>query len=250
MTLIAAMLFGAPLAEAAAEPARVVVVTVTKGYRHESIPTAERVIGELASSSNWFRVTTWVREESELATALSAEALREIDLVMFVNTTGDLPLPDEAAFYAWLARGGAFVGVHSASDTLHASDAYLDMLGGEFDGHGPETSATIVVEAPHPSTAFLGQSITAFEEYYRIKRFDASKESTLLALHADTESGEPGLHPLAWCHRYGEGRVFYTALGHRIDIWESPWFRQHLFGGMAWAIAADRPATRRRAVRP
>jgi type 1 glutamine amidotransferase len=38
---------------------------------------------------------------------------------------------------------------------------------------------------------------------------------------------------------YGKGRVFYTALGHRPDVWQSPMFQQHLRGGIRWALGEE-----------
>src|SRR5690348_315956 len=40
----------------AAGPKKVLVVTVTKGFRHSSIATAERVLGQLAEKSGLFTV--------------------------------------------------------------------------------------------------------------------------------------------------------------------------------------------------
>jgi len=34
----------------------------------------------------------------------------------------------------------------------------------------------------------------------------------------------------------GDGRVFYTAFGHFIEVWSKEWFRKHLAGGIAWAM--------------
>jgi hypothetical protein len=48
---------------------------------------------------------------------------------------------------------------------------------------------------------------------------------------------------------YGNGRVFYTALGHRIDVWASPWFRQHITGALAWALHHE-PLPKRRIAAP
>ncbi|HYC70511.1 MAG TPA: ThuA domain-containing protein, partial [Opitutaceae bacterium] len=42
--------------------------------------------------------------------------------------------------------------------------------------------------------------------------------------------------PITWARRHGEGRVFYTALGHREDVWTNPVFQQMLFGALAWAV--------------
>jgi type 1 glutamine amidotransferase len=40
---------------------------------------------------------------------------------------------------------------------------------------------------------------------------------------------------VTWAHPYGKGRVFYTALGHREDVWTNPLFQDLLLGGLGWA---------------
>jgi hypothetical protein len=45
-------------------------------------------------------------------------------------------------------------------------------------------------------------------------------------------------YPLAWARMHGKGRVFYTALGHRDDVWASPMFQSMLVGGIKWATGA------------
>src|SRR6266705_915662 len=139
-----------------AAPKKLLVVTVTKGFRHSSIPTAEKVLGELAQKSGAFTVeyarvepkdAEFRRDDGKpdeekvdaairkvLAEKMSPEALRNYDGVMFANTTGDLPLPDKQAFLDSIKSGKAFIGMHSASDTLH-NTPYVEMLGGEFETH-------------------------------------------------------------------------------------------------------------------
>lgn len=190
------------------------------GYRHASIPVAEATIASLARAC-------FFRTAGELQSFDPAE----FDVVMFVNTTGELPLPDRDALVRWVREGGAFIGVHSASDTFHEFTDYLDMLGGEFDFHREEHTAAIVVEdRSHPSTATLTTPPALFEEYYHLKRFDAARVHVLLTAHDDD-----GVLPMSWWRSEGRGRVFYTALGHRDDVWKSEWFRQHLAGALAWA---------------
>jgi type 1 glutamine amidotransferase len=160
----------------------VAVVTVTEGYRHESIPAAEEVIAAIADRTGWF-TPVFIREEIDLQ-RLAPERLGDYSIVMFVNTTGELPLPDRDALVQWVRGGGTFVGVHSASDTLHSFDAYLDMIGGEFDFHGAETAAEVwIEEVAHPSTGTLQSPMTMFEEYYHFKRFDPEAVHLLAALH-------------------------------------------------------------------
>jgi len=183
------------------------------------------------------RVTNGVTEE-EMARALTAEKLREVKVVMFVNTTGPLDVPGRDDLLRWIAAGGSFVGVHSATDTWHEWPAYIDMIGAEFDSHPAQYVARIeVVDAEHPATAPLESPHAMLEEIYSLKNLDPAGLRPLL-----TTEGRM----LAWCKTYGAGRVFYTALGHRIDVWESPWFESHIAGAMVWALRRDE-APRRRA---
>src|SRR6185503_14702663 len=100
-----------------AAPKKVLVVTVTKGFRHSSIPTAEKILGELGQSSGAFTVD-YARTDEDIAQKMTKAALKGYDGVIFANTTGDLPLPDKEAFLDWIKSGKAFIGVHSAADTF------------------------------------------------------------------------------------------------------------------------------------
>ena len=203
------------------------MVTVTEGFRHDSIPAAEHFITELAPRLG-FEVT-FARTEVDLPIALAPPALERVKLVMFVNTSGQLQLPSRESLLTWIAGGGSFIGVHSASDTWHDWPAYIEMLGGEFDRHPAQSLQTIFDEragSPHP----------LFEEYYIFKNFDRTRVTMLLSLRSSPEDGRPGFFPLEWTRPYGQGRVLYTALGHRIEVWQDPWFRQHVADAIAWGL--------------
>ena len=218
---------------------RVLVVTATAGFRHDSIPTAEEVIAAIGEETRWFDAT-FVREEADMPAALSPEALANVKLVMFVNTTGELSPSSRAPLLAWIHDGGTFLGVHSASDTWHDWPDYIEMLGGEFESHPDQSLVSVVVRSrANAATATLESPHPLFEEIYRFKNFDAARVDLLLSI-------DPSL-PVAWTKRYGSGRVFYTALGHRIDVWTSPWFQQHLTGAIAWALHREAPPKRRAA---
>lgn len=242
-------MFAPVLLAAALGVDRIIVVTVTEGFRHDSIPTAERVIADLAPRLGF--EAAFVRDESELPAGLSTAALQSAKAVMFVNTTGDLPVPSREALLAWIASGGSFIGVHSASDTWHEWPAYIEMLGGEFDHHPDQTARTIFVDnASNPATASLPSPHDLFEEYYIFKNFDRNRVTVLLSLRTSPEDGAAGFFPLAWTRDYGQGRVFYTALGHRIDVWTSEWFQKHLEGAIAWGLRRDLVPRKRVAAKP
>jgi uncharacterized protein len=222
---------------ATAMTARVAVVTVTMGYRHASIPVAEETIAAIGERGGWF-TPRFFREEADLASFNPSD----YDVVMFVNTTGELPLPDRDALVRWVRDGGTFIGIHSASDTFHEFPDYLDMLGAEFDFHNEEHAAGVfVADRSHPSTGALASPVSIFEEYYHFRRFDPSR------VHLLVSANDEAVMPMSWWREEGRGRVFYTALGHREDVWQSEWFRQHLTGALAWAVAPQH-GPRRRAI--
>ena len=217
-----------------------IVVTATAGFRHDSIEAAEQVIAQLAAARG--AQVVFVRTEDEMRAKLTPETLRSAGAVLFVNTTGELPAESRAALLQWVARGGTFAGVHSASDTWHSSPEFIEMLGGEFDSHPPDFVAKIVVEdATHPATAGLPSPHEMLEEIYMLRNFDRTRVKLLLSLD--------GKQPLAWEKPHGRGAVLYTALGHREDVWQSAWFRAHADGILDWARARQEPPSKRRAVR-
>lgn len=227
---------------------RMVVVTVTQGFRHESIEIAEQTLSEMAAARDL--EVEFVRDAIQLPSSLSASSLVSARVVIFANTTGDLELPGRNALLQWVQSGGSFIGVHSASDTWHNWPEYIAMLGGEFETHPAEASVIVHVEdRNHPATAGIESPHPLFEEIYYFKNFNPESVHLLLALHASPENGQPGFYPLAWWRPYGRGRVFYTALGHREDVWRSPWFRSHLAGAIDWSLQRDSKPRRRAVIR-
>lgn len=220
---------------------RLLVVTHTTGFRHSSIAIAETVLARLGDQSRLFTVT-YCRNPADVARMLTPSALNDVDGVFFANTTGDLGLPDLAGFLEWVRAGHAFLGAHSASDTYHNEPAYLDMLGGEFDTHGNETTVDMRVEdRAHPATASLPSPWRLHDEIYEFRSNPRPRVNVLLSLdrHPDDGhalAGQPGDFPLAWHRDFGGGRVFYTALGHREDVWSNAQYQQHLLGALRWAL--------------
>jgi type 1 glutamine amidotransferase len=171
--------------------------------------------------------------------------------VVFASTTGDLPLPDKQGFLDWIKAGHAFIGIHAASDTFHGYPEFIEMLGGEFAHHGPQVSVDCLNQDPeNPATAPLPKTWTiAQEEIYQFKNYDATKVHDLLIMDKHPENGSAGHFPVSWCKPYGQGKVFYTSLGHREDIMDTDpikdrknpvetakTYQAHLLGGIKWAL--------------
>jgi hypothetical protein len=74
--ILSGMLMVGAIETGQAAPKKVLVVTVTKGFRHSSIPTAEKILGQLAQQSGAFEVD-YVRNDTEMAQKMTAEALNK-----------------------------------------------------------------------------------------------------------------------------------------------------------------------------
>src|SRR4051812_44336538 len=212
----------------AAGPKKVLVVTVTKGFRHSSIPTAEKVLGQLAEKTGLFtvdyarveptdpqfngpdgkpdtnKVDTAIR--NVLAEKMSASALATYDAVIFANTTGDLPLPDKQAFFDWIESGKGFVGMHSATDTFRGHkplDPYVLMIGGEFRHHDKQAEVDCINQDPkHPATKMLPPKWHVKDEVYLLNGFARTNVHGLLTLDKEPNSKAAGDYPISWCKKY------------------------------------------------
>jgi type 1 glutamine amidotransferase len=227
------------LAAIAASPAqaaeqRVLLVNEARGFVHESIPAATAFFRGLGERSTGYDVIPL----SGGAAQLTARRLRRADAVVFANTSGELPLPDRPALRAFVRRGGAFIGTHSASDTLHSWPAFEGLLGGEFARHGAvQEGRLIVARRPHPITRGLPPSFTLTDEFYEFAAPVPSDARILVRLDPESVPDEAGQDvPLVWARRYGQGRVFYDALGHPPATWEHRLHRRMLARGVAWAL--------------
>jgi type 1 glutamine amidotransferase len=241
LTVFAALLASAVVAGAA--PKKLLVVTVTRAYRHSSIETGARVIEELGKKSGAYTVD-YVKTDEDMATKMTPAALKNYDGVFFVSSTGDLPLPDKPGLLSWIKSGKGYMGAHAATDAFHGDgktvDPYIEMLGAEFVGHSVAPVSCIVVDPNHPATKGLGKSYEVTDEIYSVKNYDPAKVHELLILDKAPGSNQPGHFPISWCKNYGKGKVFYTALGHFENVWEDPKFQDHLLGGIKWALGLEK----------
>jgi len=239
---VVGLLLATMLVASAQAPKKVLVVTATRGFRHSSIPLAEKVLAELGEKSHAFTVD-YVRggkdgkDDADVKEKMSADGLKQYDAVVFANTTGDLPIPDKDAFIEWIKSGKGFVGMHSASDTFHGYKPYLEMLGGEFETHHAQVCVDCInQDRRFPANKHLKPVWTLFDEIYIIKNFDRKNMHGLLTLDKHPNTGIPGDYPVSWCKTVGQGKVFYTSLGHREDVWENPVYQKHILEGVRWAL--------------
>jgi type 1 glutamine amidotransferase len=211
------------------------MLTATAGFRHDSIATARQVMAELASSGA-FTVTA-----TEDLSSVSDGGLSAYDVLFFALTSGELPFSDaqKGAILAFVNRGGGFLGAHSATDTLYAWPEYGALIGAYFREHPWTEQASVIVEdQSHPASAGLGDRFSLFEEFYAFRENPRPRVHVLLRLDAGSVRSS-GDYPLAWVNSYGNGRVYYNALGHFSETWRDQRFQRQLSGAIRWVARRE-----------
>ncbi|MDX3379888.1 ThuA domain-containing protein [Streptomyces niveiscabiei] len=209
---------------------RLLVYSRTTGYRHDSIPYAADALRAVMGE--------WTVDHTEDPAALDSPLTRYA-AVLFLSTSGEVLTPKgRELLKEYVESGGGFVGVHAAATTEYEWPYYGELLGARFDRHPEYQPGKAVVEdADHPATQHLPKVWDFTDEWYDFRT--NPRGSVRVLLTADESSYEGGGmgedHPLAWTRTQGEGRVFYTALGHAEEAYDDPAFRAHLRGGITWA---------------
>jgi cytochrome c len=229
-------------------PPRVLVFSRTNpnGYRHQSIEAGKEALVQICHANGILADTT---ENQQL---INEKNLRRYAAVVFLNTNGDVLDPDqECDFERYIQAGGGFVGVHAASACEYAWKWYGGLVGAYFKDHPAIQDARVqVADCAHAATEHLGCRDWAWrEEWYNFRAYQPDlrvllriADSTYAggSIPPDSVSRRTG-HALAWSHAYDGGRAFYTSLGHLAESYADPTFRQHLLGGLRYAIGEQRP---------
>ena len=227
-----------PLADQSTKPDtehgfNALVYSRTTGFRHESIEAGITALKQLAVDHQFDLDAT------EDPSFFTDDNLADYEVIIFLNTTGDI-LNDEqqAAFERFIRSGRGFVGIHSAADTEYDWPFYGELVGAYFESHPAEQTGTVkVVDRHHPATSFLPRNWDRFDEWYNYQLNPRGTVHVLATLDERTYGGgNMGAdHPIAWCQIYEGGRSWYTGGGHTIESFSEPLFREHLMQGIEYA---------------
>lgn len=254
-------------ADAQGRKKKILFFSKSSGFEHSAI---KRKDGALSFAEQ--TLTDWGQQHgfdvdcTKDGSVFTRENLGRYD-ALFFYTTGTLtdsgtdknpPMTPEgkAAFLDLIRNGKGFLGVHSATDTFHTLpdppdrsqrfvnhgegvDPYVAMIGGEFIKHGPQQKARMTaVDNRFPGCSELGEGFELMEEWYSIKDFRKDLHVLLVqetrGMNGSDYQRPP--YPATWARRHGRGRVFYTSMGHREDVWTNPIFQNVVLGGISWAL--------------
>ncbi len=167
------------------------------------------------------------------------------DLTKPIKDRDEPPMTEKGKqrFLDAIAAGKGYFGFHAANDSFHSTPEkisdYIAMVGGEFVVHGQQQKATMRVTSPHfPGMEGLGDSFEMLEEWYALNNFAKDLHVILVqetaGMKDDCYQRPP--FPATWARMHGKGRVFYTSLGHREDVWTGKIFQQIVLGGFGWVL--------------
>jgi type 1 glutamine amidotransferase len=219
---------------------KVLIYSATAGFRHASIPNGIAAIQKLGAANNFSVETT------EDPRQFNETNLAQYAAIVFLSTTGDVLTNAQqmAALQQYMQAGGGWVGIHSASDTLHNWPWYGGLVGAYFVNHPAIQQATVkVADRVDPSTSMLPKRWVRTDEWYNFSINPRPNVHVLATLDETSYSGGGNGfdHPIAWSHKYDGGRAWYTAGGHTPESYDEPLFLAHLLGRIQFA-AGVKPA--------
>ncbi len=222
------------------EKKEILVFHKAEGFWHESTPAGHAIIEDLGEE-NGFEV-----EETNNSEDFNEEDLKKYDLVIFLNTTGDVLNDEEqVAFEKYIADGGSFFGIHAAADTEYDWPWYGELVGGYFVSHPEVQRANVIVEKPdHQTVSHLPNPWSRIDEWYNFKNLNPENKVLLNLDETTYNGGENGEnHPIAWYRELSSGGVsIYTGGGHRIQSYMEPGFQEHILRCILFALDEETDA--------
>ena len=172
---------------------------------------------------------------------LDSDLMGGIDLIVPVWTMSAITKEQEKGLLDAVGSGVGIAGWHGGmADSFRNSTNYQFMVGGQWVAHPGGVIDYFVKITDHddPVTRGLADFAMHSEQYY----MHVDPGSRVLAT---TEfSGEHGgakwirgtVMPVVWKRQFGEGRVFYTSLGHVAEDFNVPEAAEIVKRGMIWAM--------------
>lgn len=216
-----------------------------EGYVHDNIAASVAALEEICEKHG---IKTQATDDPSV---FEKKKLFKFDAIIFSNSNNEAFLTEEQRnnFRAYIESGKGFMAIHSANASERDWPWYAEMVGGKFVRHPKLQAFDIkVIDPEHLSTSKLPETWEWEDECYYSDHLNPAIHILLAADLSTVDDPEkasyPGkvfgdLFPLAWCHVFQGTRVFYTALGHKIEYYQDENFRYHLEGGVLWVLGEE-----------
>lgn len=194
-----------------------------------------------------------VRVESSPQVYADTGYMEGVDLVVQCMTMSTIEPEELAGLRSAVERGTGLAGWHGGiADSYRASVDYLQLVGGQFachpakhadeltgeqsDHYIPYTVDVVARAEPHPITEGIDSFDLVTEQYWVLTDdyIDVLATTTVSSREWDPWRRDI-VSPAVWTRQWGEGRVFVSTPGHRVEVLQDPNVRTIIERGMLWA---------------
>ncbi len=240
------------------KPRKLLVFNNTRNFRHTSELLLRRALPEMGRKTGAFEATV-----TNDPSVFTPENLKRYDALFFnnVNSVNNIGCPDEAgcrAILDFVEQGGGFAGNHASLVALNRVGEFKDMMGGTFRQH-PFGGKEVVIKNESPGSpftqAFGDASFPYTDEIFTVgPPFSRDKLTVLLSIDWENSAEARAIdkrmreqnkglfalrddndYAVSWIKPHGQGRVFYTSLGHANATIGDPRYLKHLLAGIQYA---------------
>ena len=153
----------------------------------------------------------------------------DYDCVLVYTTSVPIEPAEESGLLDFVTAGGGFVGLHGATTSFKTSTRYYELIGSQFVKHPPFTEfAVAIADRSHPITRDV-PNFNVPDEFY-ILEMGTTPVHVLATSQLDDQT-----QPTAYTTEFGQGRVYYLALGHDARCLRLDPVRRLLGQGITWA---------------
>ena len=179
-----------------------------------------------------------LRVENSMDVYTEADYMQSLSLVVPIWTMGEISGEQSAGLLNAVRSGVGIAGWHGGMcDSLRMNTEYQWMTGGQWVAHpgGIVEYVVNIVKHDDPIVAGLSDFSITSEQYYL--HVDPSNEvlATTIITGADAPWTAGCVMPAVWKRMWGEGRVFYSSVGHVAADFNVPEARTIVERGMLWA---------------
>lgn len=248
---------------------KVLVFSLSWGYKHDAIPYGKKVFQILGQKTRAYEAVV-----SDDTSMFEPRNLAQFDAVIFNNTNEEIFLPEnfekltneaeiqqakardellKKSLVEWLASGKGLLVIHAGVASFRQWLEYGNIIGARFENHPWVSGSTVALKVDEPrrplAAAFEGWDLKIRDEIYQVTD-PYSRENLRVILSIDTSKTDmkkqgivrkDGDFAMSWIKSYGKGRVFYNAFGHDHDIYWNPVVLQHWLDGVQFVVG-DLPA--------
>jgi type 1 glutamine amidotransferase len=194
-----------------------------------------------------------VRVEEGSAVYADADVMAATDLIVQANTMTTIEPEEMAGLYAAVVAGTGMAGWHGGiADSYRNTADYLHMIGGQFAHHAgkdpaertgeqsdnyiPYTVEMTELGRTHEITQGIADFDLVTEQYWVLSdEYNDVLATTTQTVRPWDPWHRPVTAPAIWTRQWGEGRIFVSAPGHRIEVVEDPNVRTVIERGLLWA---------------